>query len=453
MITVRTVVLESGERLPMLIGDDGLPDPHLTHYAIASLRQNVGTAKSIEHHLRALLLLRVWEKFEGIDAVERCQSFEFLSASELIRLKDHLMIPLRRHRKMLDGSVAAQIGERPRISRSTAQSRYDAISRFLFWLGDDALSRISSFDSPKLNAAKASQQAFRSRVKANRRMGATNNPVSKPRYGLLEHQRKKLLEVIHPDSLENPFQSVHRHRNYALILMYFEFGMRLGELLSLRVVGPQKPGGGRYPPSVDLTGQFAKEYGAATNQPSIWITRFHDDPEDPRKNQPVVKTLSRLLYFKEGGQAHSAVQEWVQKHRKDETRYPGAKRSPFLFVSRRAKPDLRGRLVAQPLSLRRTDELFERIRERHPELKDLCAHVLRHDWNDRLNEFSEANGISADEIARDQKYQMGWSPTSTMPDRYGRRSIQKLANERSLSLQRDVMTAQGLRNALEEGEE
>jgi hypothetical protein len=76
------------------------------------------------------------------------------------------------------------------------------------------------------------------------------------------------------------------------------------------------------------------------------------------------------------------------------------------------------------------------LRERHPSLGGLVNHMLRHDWNERWVEMGGECGWDPTEAEKDQKYAMGWSTISKMPNLYGNRAIRKRSNARVLAMQR-----------------
>lgn len=63
---------------------------------------------------------------------------------------------------------------------------------------------------------------------------------------------------------------------------------------------------------------------------------------------------------------------WV-KDRQDRSKYPRARKHPFLFVATNGSP----------ITLRGARAVFERLRSVYPELGGICQHILRHDANDR----------------------------------------------------------------------
>lgn len=422
-VAVRNLVFQGGERLPLPLSAEGLGNGELTYYLLSRLREEGLQASTLEKKVRSLQVFEIWCRDHAVDIQKRARDFSFLSSAEILGLKAFLQLPASAARK------SAKVLPRGKIGPATAQERMQTIADYLCWLGEESLLGRGSSKAARYLAGERKLSAFKRKVK---RVGKFRlGTHTETRLGLLPEQRELLLQIIQPGSPENPFHVSHQHRNFALMALYFEFGLRLAEPLTLRLVGTH----GRRA-TVDLAGSYSREHGADINAPSICIVRNHDDPGDVRVKQPVVKTQGRLLFFSEGGIAFNAVKAWVEKHRPDRDRYPGAKRSPFLFISRKTFFDRRGREVAAPLSVRRASEIVAAIANSNPALESLTPHVLRHDWNDRWNELLAEKGFEWEECVREQEYAMGWSAHSSMPSVYGRRSIQRQTNELSLDLQR-----------------
>ncbi len=60
MAGLRRLVLEGGEGLTLLIGDDGLLDPHIAHYTLSRPRPSGIKAATIEKALQSLLVFRLY---------------------------------------------------------------------------------------------------------------------------------------------------------------------------------------------------------------------------------------------------------------------------------------------------------------------------------------------------------------------------------------------------------
>jgi integrase len=82
----------------------------------------------------------------------------------------------------------------------------------------------------------------------------------------------RLRAVVEPDHPENPFEPKVRFRNYLIIRLLLDLGIRRGELLGIRVEDCRLGSNG-----------------------TVTVHRRPDDPDDPRKVQPSSKTEARLL--------------------------------------------------------------------------------------------------------------------------------------------------------------
>ena len=156
--------------------------------------------------------------------------------------------------------------------------------------------------------------------------------------------------------------------------------------------------------------------------PSVTFHRRHDDPEDPRARQPVLKTKPRVLYIT--NELADALEDWIKTYRADRTRFSASRRHPFLLVNK----------DGEPLGQRGYQRIFEKLRTQFPELEGIKSHSLRHDWNDRWVEMQGNSSNAGDGTLREQCYAMGWSDRSSMPARYSRRAVADSANNRILKM-------------------
>lgn len=78
---VKTVLMASGERFPMLLEASGLPMWEPTVYVLTELRARNRAANTIENTLRALMVFHVFLQQRGINLSQRtwtlpvCQAF------------------------------------------------------------------------------------------------------------------------------------------------------------------------------------------------------------------------------------------------------------------------------------------------------------------------------------------------------------------------------------------
>lgn len=269
---------------------------------------------------------------------------------------------------------------------------------YVKWRAQNVIQAIRN-DDPRFLPARTRLEEFEDGV---------TKMLPKPRPGsrqaISAEAEDRLREVIHPDHPENPFRAKHRHRNYALLLLYIELGIRLAEALVVK--------------GLDLVLQGP--------EPGLIVHRRADAPDDPRTDQPCTKTAGRLLPI--GDQLRSAIELWVTAHRTDRERYPGAKRTPYLFVSERGLP----------ISKRAVSHMF-RLLAKVPGLEGLTAHRLRHRWNERFSELADEEELGDAEEISQRNFLMGWKKNSATGTTYTERHTQRASQKNSLKLQSKSM--------------
>lgn len=374
-------------------GPSGMPHAEAARFLLGALRPRGLKANTLRSWAQALGYGFEFLDERGVDYQIRLVMGEFLSYEELTAFSDHCRRQRSKHGVIGDGAAA---------------QKYNRFIEFLLWSSGPIIARIS--DDRVRSAARLARDDFR--VQANtlapRGRSGYSDPA-KERLGLLEAQREQLRSVIIPGNPENPFQPELQHRNQAILELLYESGLRAGELLALKIR------------NIDFSQRPA----------TLTIQRTHDDPEDPRKQQPVQKTHGRVLELKES--LAQLLDDWILKFRADRRCFPQARKHSFIFVNK----------SGNPLSDRGFRKIFETLRTRHPVLGALTAHIFRHDWNDRWIEATADQGVDIMTNRREQCYAMGWSTNSNMPERYARRAIRKLTNNRILDLQKRSVDYRG----------
>ena len=333
--------------------------------------------------LRAIAIALHWAEQCGIDLEERLGSVSLLLPEEIISLRDALREKVGGDRSEL-------------VNPTTYYSRVKYVTGYLVWRAQHFVSRIKN-DDPRFLPARTRITEFKSSM-----VTGLGKIRARGREGLAPGVEERLRAVIHPEHAENPFQVKHRHRNHTLILIYIELGVRLSEALVIKGADLQLLG----------------------DNPTVTIHRRADDKDDPRLNPPLVKTNARILPL--GQELCTALVDWVANVRSKKGAYPGAKKTPYVFVSRTGKP-IALRTVGDQIRLLRTV----------PGLPDnLSAHILRHTWNDRFSALADVQGTTeADEIQQ-RNYLMGWNKNSQEGATYTQRHTRQRAHKASLALQK-----------------
>lgn len=218
------------------------------------------------------------------------------------------------------------------------------------------------------------------------------------REGLSKEDQERLLTIVHPDSLNNPWKrGFVRLRNWLIIVLLLATGMRRGELLGLQI-GDLDP-----------------------RLPRLSILRRADAAEDPRLIQQNTKTNDREV------EVRPAIMRAVWSYiRNDRNKIKAARKFPQLIVAD----------DGQPLSPKSIDKMFAQLREACPGLPvTLTSHVMRHTWNERFSEQAELMGLTdtVEEKARNE--QQGWADDSKSAAMYTRRHASRKGREIALKLQ------------------
>jgi len=197
----------------------------------------------------------------------------------------------------------------------------------------------------------------------------------------------KLLEIINPDSPENPFKH-SRLRNSLIVKLLILTGTRKGAIAKLKIG------------DCDFTGDCNL----------IRITRTPDDKEDTRKYKPSQKTDSHTSYV--DPDLMKLIDYYIENKR---SRYPNAQSHEFIFVSEMSTKNTAG----DPLSISSINYLFKVLSNAlgfnvHP-------HLLRYKWNEKFSE--DTSGMTSEEVAKLRRYAMGWSRDSRMAELYDRFKI------------------------------
>jgi integrase len=411
---VRTVVLQSGERLPILLNSDtGSPLFEPTVYSLTELRARNRAAATIEQALRAVLVLYRFTHSHGIDLSARLAEGRLLQLGEIDELVRHCRLRLGASGHS-DASVAASVlrarstdsvwmrsAPAPlEVDASSAALRLRYIRDYVRWLATDRLQHIERSDPA--HVALLGEAELVVRLLGQRIPSTASRDFVGQRQGLSPEALARLNEVVSASSAENPWKGAHARERNALIVHWLRsLGLRRGELLGIRILN----------------------INFQANE--VRITRHADDPEDPRTRQPNTKTYGRLVPLDD--ELAQLTRQYIMGARRA---IAGARKHDYLFVANG---------TGAPLTLGAVDHIFTALRRKYPDLpSDLSAHVLRHTWNDRFSELMDEKGVPEEIEHKMRSRLMGWSETSKTASTYTRRHVHKRAREAALQLQRSI---------------
>lgn len=411
---------DNGERFPMLLKKaDGKPLFLPTVYTIAIQRSSGKSSATLGLNLRSIMHLYTWAYANGIDIEERFSAQDLLGIVEIENMVSAAGLTYDQLCKDIEASPeTSQSGvkngiysmEKYRKSAHIQTSSVDNktklirllyIRDYLDWLAQQQMPKVSP-RSKAHSQFKTSRLQMRESIEA-RLPASKGRNVKGDREGLGPDVQKRLMDVIRPDSPENPWRNPEvRIRNRLFILMMLVLGARKGELLLTRI----------------------NDINFQSNE--LLIRRVPDDADDPRVHEPNTKTRDRILPFEDDLAA--LIEEYISNIR---NKTPGATKHQFLFTAVS---------TGQPLSLAGVTKVFSTLRNKISDLPDnLTSHVLRHTWNDRFSEMMDQNNVSEAEKKKLRSYLMGWSEFSGMAATYTKRYVRQKANVASLELQKRIM--------------
>jgi integrase len=395
---IRGCRLETGERLPLVIGPQGVPASLPNQWSLFVRRPSVQLNTLLED-LGTVAHIYNWALQRRIDLDERLASGQGLSPDEIRSLYQNL----RYTRGFGRQSASLRINEIRKATVVTGKvhaTRVGTAREYLVWAMERVLFRFDPGD-PRVPDVRERCERFQ-RLAQEYQRDCSDDTL--PHIGLTNEQRVLLLSLVRPDSATNPFNRPVRFRNYVVFALMLAFGFRRSEILKV------------YLSDVNVKGR----------DPFIRIKRRPDDPNDPRGVTPSVKTLGREVRLI----PHFArlLDTYIQHHRPN---FLGSENSPFLFFSS----------WGRPLSLRMVNAMTEQLCRRSRAFQGiLTPHVLRYTANDMLVEAAQRTGLDDARFKQAQNYLFGWSGDSEQGAEYSRRSIERIANDLLVDHQRSLFT-------------
>lgn len=406
MTKIKQFILEDGERFCLLVSSmDGVPQFYPNLFMISQFRNASLSLSRMEKSLSSIQVLLLWSEMEEINIEDRVKSQLFLTLEEIDSLTTYCQWPLAFLREELKpgSSLKRNVLSFPkspqynRVSKQLQYTRLTDISNYLYWLTRKILK--NEFSSGVKSVVDLMYKTILSKRPKNK---SSKLNFSKT---LSDETMEFLKGIITPSHPLNPFKAT-AHRNYLMITLLIETGMRRSELLALRVE--------------DI------------DHDAINIQRLHDDPSDPRLYQPRAKTLPRKIPLRK------ALIEEIHKYVLNERRLCGKSRNhPYLFVSLSL-----GAERGMPISLSGFKQVFKKLAEVDKSLKGVHPHALRHTWNYNFSKLMDKqkkleNYSQADE-EKIRSYLMGWKEGSGTAAVYNQRHIIEKANQVSLQLQEAI---------------
>ena len=392
----------SGQRLPLLVqAGDATPLPILIPFIYVQLKLRHRAYNTAAAHLRAIQAFYAYAKSRDLDIDEAILACHF---EAILALLDGYAIWLQSGRHA--DNLIARIGKAgtvlfQQISSRTRDQYLRLLKKYLSWCVTRYIPRArqSSATQADINVVFADvadviERRFESHI--------INVRPDRTRYrSLTDTQLQIVRTLIRPGAAENPFPERLQLRNWLMIELLLETGIRRGELLKL------------YTTDINKCSQHAY----------VSINDREHDPRDPRVEEPALKTHGRTVGI--SAQLYEVYERYIQRDRRPlRDGKPMKLLYRYLFISDRGRP-LSIRALSNVL-----DRLFLTIELAHPGLlPTLSAHDFRHTFADRfLAYLVEKRGHDLERATDELRRVCGWSETSTMPRRYAGRYLAESAN-------------------------
>jgi len=409
----KAFVMESGERYCLLLDSSGLPSYYPNLYVTTQVRNRSLSFSAMESTLSGISVLGRFLDERGENLQLRFNEGKFLDESELDAIRDYCQIKFRSRTTKEDPNGIFTLDELQwsdeKVSSETEYARLTVIAKYLKWLAEQIIG-LSKDRFSVLQIGKM-EKALKSR-----------RPVKKSRNaevdvkGLSGEQLDLLFELFRPESGFNPFKDKSiRVRNRLMFLMLYHLGLRGGELLNIRI----------------------RDMDFSSNQ--LIVARRADEKDDPRRDQPLVKTLDRRLPLKDT--LAKEIHDYIIGVRR---LVANSTKNDFLFVTHKSGPT-----QGQPLSKSAYKKIIGIVRKVSPNLFNLTGHQLRHAWNEKFSEQMDSMDESPSEEQQEKirSYLMGWREGSGTAATYNKRFIRKKANEAAMKLQEGmVRLPKGMKN-------
>jgi integrase len=360
------VLIDSSEELWLLLHKETQEELPLTLiYALE--RRNQVQSSTIQNEMRAIVYLYEHAFRQQFDLDNYLKLNKDFNAEAFFNFIRSLFVYLQtgQSNSAITGAITS------RISMDSFANYWKTIQQFIkYWLEKSFVFKAANQNEEEIIKLQQQLLYLEDRflqfiAKAPRKL---NVPI------LYEQQLAKFITAFHPKS--NTFESESvKWRNWAIFLLLIDSGIRRGELLNLYVADT--------PRGVDTI---------------INIVRRPDNPRDPRKQRPAVKSYGRKIVVSR--KTLEAINNYIINYRTDHARLP------HLFLNAENKG---------PLSISSLASIFKRVSDKSG--VKASPHIMRHTRHyNRLLELGPKLGFekAQDIVCREG----GWSPHSGIPETY-----------------------------------
>jgi len=405
-LRIREYIEPSGQRNAVIVDTEtGMPEFWPALYVSSKLRTNGLALSTKVSQLNAILCFYQWARMRGIDTESRILSGQGFSRNEIDTLISLLRSRIRdlpeflsRPSKVIQIDTAQPkpsdiwqvLEEQPRqIGAPSYNDRLSYVGSYVEWLCDYLSDQDPHASRTKRESIQNSGANFKAILRGMKSV-EPNTAFDEPK-SISNQDVRTILELVKPLSPSNPWTDRSTQlRNFALILVLLDSGLRSGELLSLK--------------TKDII------YGKKMAK-GLRVKRRQGSKDDPRKRQPSTKRGEREVPLSES--AFRALDLYVTEVR---NKIPKASHTSYLFVA------VGNSNAGQPLGT--ISSVTNKVREKTG--IDLTPHKLRHTAAWRYCVAQRKLGRKWDEFVEQLCLKFGWSsPESPTVRHYAKRYLKE----------------------------
>lgn len=350
VMEVERVQLKNGESLPMLLDEQGLPITPVNEWILSRRHRAFNT---LSNDLQDLIPLYLFFASKGVDLFELIRSGRYWTETFVSSLGEALRRPLTKNKKV------TRLAVRP----GTVNKRISTSLRYLNWCFNVVLSRD---DVTKEHRAEIGGIKEKVNESLNNARPSLEPLCRAQKKGLNGKQARYLQDALEPISSTLFSCRLVRLRNYLIVIILMFYGLRPGELLSLRL------------DDVEL--------GALA---SLHVRRRRPSAEDSRSRPASIKRAGRILVL-DNPRLAMLLNEYAMGDRERAVSRKKGRATTFFFLSR----------DGQPLSMSSVQDIFIKARRAYPDKLPghLCAKSMRHTFTDGVYKELQQQGHNEDEI-------------------------------------------------------
>ncbi|MEP4258472.1 MAG: site-specific integrase [Rhizobiaceae bacterium] len=398
----------AGETLFTIWRKDGTLALFPTTWAAAEARTKY-TPDSIATRLNHITILEIWAIYRNIDLYEVQLDGPCISIDELYDLNYFLSFKTSDLRKLLEIPKSKETHfledciVRGGVQSGTILQRQIGIENYLLWLGefgnrliackpnDESIAPIETRTTLLKPSVKLERNRYLTKPGSYTHFFQQHRPNVRQSRVRGHNQEREADQFGIWLSLCNPYEVWEKNaaralRNYFMLLLFAETGMRSGELGQLKFR------------------DFKRE------DQLLQIVRRHNDPDDPRKRQPNAKSYDRSIRLSDA--IIEVLDAWLEV-RDDIGFEAGSNESEFLFVGLSRDPQHFGR----PITKAAIDLVFKEA-SIAAGIKRIGPHPLRHKKARDIAQVIREQNLTHEEARKYLTYHFGWSANSDMINRY-----------------------------------